>query len=683
MGNLRRAADVPDDEIRKKFHVKRTKRRTGDKVYETYELPAAFDIETSSFRENGEKRAVMYLWQFDLGGLCVYGRSWDEFGDWMCRIRDLGGVSKSRRMVIYVHNLAYEFQWIRNRFEWAEVFAREMRKPMRALTKDGFEFRCSYVLSGYALKTLAKNLHYYKIEKLDAEMDYTLLRTPYTPLTDAELEYGITDVQIVEYYIREQILRNGSITRIPMTKTSYVRREIRDRCYSPENRESYRTRMKTMTISGPDEYASLLRAFIGGFVHANAYRVDRVYEHVASVDLTSSYPTVMIAEKFPCGAAKHLESIDDVRRLSAYCVVFDVTFFGIEAATDIDHPISASKCYVKNGWREDNGRIVSADCISITLTDVDMEYVRLYYTWQRADYTNVWAYPRQYLPTPFVEGILSLYQIKTELKGVKGKEREYLAGKENLNSSYGMTVTNILRDEIVYDGEWKSEEVSVPGEIRKYNAGRRRFLFYPWGIYVTAYARRNLLCTMYQIGTDYIYADTDSIKFLNRDCHWEVIEQYNAEITEKLEKALTYHGLSFDLIRPQDKNGVERPLGCWTDEGVYDRFKTLGAKRYLIEENGDLQATVAGCNKNLLPTYLKQVSPDDPFEAFRNGLYVPPNYAGRLTAEYIDEETYGIVTDYLGNEHEYHELSSVNMEPGTYTMSLSAMFLDYLDELNR
>ena len=44
-------------------------------------VPCAFDIEVSSFYENEEKRACMYIWMLGLGGYCVVGRTWKEFQD--------------------------------------------------------------------------------------------------------------------------------------------------------------------------------------------------------------------------------------------------------------------------------------------------------------------------------------------------------------------------------------------------------------------------------------------------------------------------------------------------------------------------------------------------------------------------------------------------------------------------
>ena len=99
------------------------------------------------------------------------------------------------------------------------------------------------------------------------------------------------------------------------------------------------------------------------------------------------------------------------------------------------------------------------------------------------------------------------------MKGVQGKEYEYLHNKQLLNACYGMCVTDIAPEPILYDNDiWTTDLYTLEDQISKYNKAKQRFLFYPWGIYVTAYARRNLFMGIYEFYTDYIYSDTDSIK---------------------------------------------------------------------------------------------------------------------------------------------------------------------------
>ena len=61
-------------------------------------------------------------------------------------------------------------------------------------------------------------------------MDYSLIRHSNTELTEKELGYCINDVLVVVAYIQETIEREGNITKIPLTKTGYVRNYTRNNC---------------------------------------------------------------------------------------------------------------------------------------------------------------------------------------------------------------------------------------------------------------------------------------------------------------------------------------------------------------------------------------------------------------------------------------------------------------------
>lgn len=98
---------------------------------------------------------------------------------------------------------------------------------------------------------------------------------------------------------------------------------------------------------------------------------------------------------------------------------------------------------------------MSADKIKTVITEQDFMTIKEFYNIGDIKILTIYRYIKNYLPTEFIKAILDLYKIKTELKGVDNRETEYLNSKEMLNSEYGMTVTDILRDTIEYkNDEW-------------------------------------------------------------------------------------------------------------------------------------------------------------------------------------------------------------------------------------
>ncbi len=685
-------------------------------------VPVSFDIETTSFYRDEygetysyeryqklggkatkfEKCSLMYVWQFGINGYCIIGRTWEEFMQMCKQIVSILKLSQENRIIIYIHNLSYEFQFIRELFQWEKVFSIDLRKPIYAITKDGIEFRCSYLLSGYSLAKLGEQLHKYKCEKLVGDLDYQLLRHTTTPLTPKEMCYCINDIKVVMCYIQELIESYKGITRLPITKTGFVRKYCRSICLKAKDENGntipnwgFIDKIHSLEIAGIDEFNMLQRAFSGGFTHANAKYTDEVIENVDSYDFTSSYPYVMVSEKFPMstGVFVPVKSMKQFNFLiSKFCCVFDIELTNIFATSENENPISVSKCFVKENVSENNGRLVCANRICITITEIDYKVFQNFYTWENCRIGKMICYRKEYLPTEFIKSILHLYEMKTKLKGVKGKEVEYLNSKEMLNSCYGMCVTNPLRDEILYENqEWDTEHLTGEQKLEMlntYNNSKNRFLFYPWGIYVTAYARRNLFTGILECGDDYIYSDTDSVKIMNGDSHKEYFKAYNGLVERKLRAACKFHKVEFSQVEPQTIKGTNKMLGVWDYEGRYKRFKTLGAKRYMIEEenaltvdgtNYNYSITVSGVNKkSAIPYMLEKFGDNGIFDGFTNYLDIPPTATGKNIHTYIDYEQNGIITDYLGIKNRYRTLTGVHLEPTGYTLSLSVLYINYL-----
>ena len=670
--------------------------KTNKKV--TYlNIPCSFDIETTSTIIQGEKFAFSYIWQFGIGlDQVFYGRTWGELLEFLENLQNYLQLNDNKRLVMYVHNLGYEFQFMRKYFNWVNIFAVDERKPAKALCDLGIEFRDSYILSGYSLANTAKNLVTHKIEKLVGDLDYSLIRHTKTPLTESELKYCENDILIILAYIDEQISQYGDITKIPLTNTGRVRSYVRNNCYydntnhRKSNKGKYIRYRKIMTDLTLDikSYTQLKTAFMGGFTHSNPHLTGITLNDVGSIDLTSSYPSVMCAEKYPMSRSKELtpSSYDELKELmKIYCIVAEVRYTGLDNTLGYESYISESKCRNIKGAEINNGRIWSADSLEITLTDVDLSIIEKVYKWEKIELKNVMGFRKAYLPKPIIESILNLYQDKTTLKGVQGKEVEYLLSKGMLNSVYGMSVTDIVKDNAIYDADnWDFEKVDINTEIEKYNGSKNRFLYYAWGIWVTAYARRNLWTGILAVGEDYVYSDTDSIKALNYSKHEKYVNHYNSAVLTKLRKMCDELGFDKDLLTPKTVKGEVKPLGIWEFEGNYDRFKTLGAKRYLVQEGGKYSLTVAGLSKANGMQYIQEVCENDSekiFNMFNNELYIPSNKTGKMTHTYLDNEQSNLVTDYLGKSNIEHALSGVHLGVCDFTLSISKQYLNFLANL--
>ncbi len=658
-----------------------------------YNLACSFDIETTSFYEdkNGvtytneqfnnikdkkkkaDKKAIMYIWQFAIDDNVIYGRTWKDFESFIDRLHDFLNLEKIY-LVVYVHNLSYEFQFICKRFNWVEIFADSERKPITATCDKNIIFKCSYRLSGYSLQVVANNLQNKELKKLVGDLDYSLLRNSKTPLTDAELGYCFNDVLIVTAFINEQINEYETICNIPLTQTGKVRRYVRKECF---RNKKYRFMIEKLTIEKV-EYLMLQNAFAGGFTHCNSLYTNTVCENVTSFDFTSSYPTVLISEKYPMGKGKKVK-VNDLKELlqlaENYSLLVDLTFYGVKDKFLFDNIISYSKC--RNIVRPtiNNGRIVNADRITLTVTDIDLINILRFYNFDKIDIGICYIYNRDYLPKEIINTILHLYKMKTELKGIEEKEVEYLHSKELLNSIYGMCVTSIIHNEVNFNGEkWETIDGDIDKALEQYNKDKNRFLFYQWGVWCTAYARNNLYTAIRECKQDYIYSDTDSVKIMNAEKHKNYFESYNKMIVKKINDCLNHYEFSLDLAKPKTIKGIEKPLGVWDFDGFYKKFKTLGAKRYMYFDD-DLHTTICGLNKKKGAEYIKRQN--DSFNFFCNGMYVDSDNTGKMTHTYIDNEIKGKLIDYLGNESDYEEKSFIHLENADFSLSLSDMYINY------
>ena len=622
-------------------------------------------------REKALPCACMYIWQFSINETVYYGRTWEEFRSFLDRIESNCDLKK----YIFVHNLSFEFQFFSSQFKIKSVMSRKSRKVMAAKLLDyNIEFRCTYYMSNVSLAYLPK-LFNLNVQKMVGDLDYTKLRTPATKMTKTELGYCEHDCLVVYEYIKMELVKYKSVNRIPMTSTGKVRKELQSLVM--RDYEYRRITRGSINIK-PSVYNMLVDAFAGGYTHANYMYTDEVIPNVDSYDETSAYPYVMVTSKFPMSEFKecHIKTVDDM--LTNYAYLLKVTFHNLKCKY-YNNFISASKCENIVGALFDNGRIVSAKEVTITLTDIDFRFFLDVYNIESYEINESYYAIYKYLPKKFINFILEKYVNKTKFKNVKGKELDYVKEKNKFNSLYGMTVTNMIRDEVNFDNitGWSESELTDSLIFDKLLEEKEKaFLSFSWGVWVTAYARDNLLRRMILLDPYVVYSDTDSLKCA-RGYDAKVFDEYNQSVIKKIKKVSSALNIPFENYAPEDSKGVKHLLGifeCETGAGrqyTYDRFITQGAKKYCVEIDGQIEITVSGVPKSG-NRCLKRI------EDFRDDLVFDYKYTNKQTIMYNDNQSPVDIVDYLGVKYKVDDKSGCCLLPTTYKLGKS---LDYANLL--
>lgn len=404
-------------------------------------------------KENCEFLSYMYIWQFSIDDEVYFGRTWKDFKKFLDKLEEIVPETK----IVFVHNLSFEFQFLRCKFNFHDVFARTSRHVMKASLDDyNIDFRCTLMMSNCSLKKLGED-YLLENQKLTGDLDYSKIRNSKTILTEKELKYCEYDCLVVYNYIQFELKTYERVDKIPITQTGHVRRELRK---LTEKNYQYKNQVYKAINVDPHIYNLLIQAFSGGYTHANWIYVNEIIKNVDSYDFTSSYPYVMISERYPSKEFKKcsLQKAEDMISRFAYLLV--VKFTNLKSKF-YNHILSMSKCRNIRGAKYDNGRIIEAQELEITITDIDFKLILQAY---KCNYEILESYYSlySYLPQTYYNFVLDKYEKKTQLKNVEGKEEEYAREKANFNSIYGMSVTNTIRDEVIYnnDSGWSEHELS-------------------------------------------------------------------------------------------------------------------------------------------------------------------------------------------------------------------------------
>ena len=240
----------------------------------------------------------------------------------------------------------------------------------------------------------------------------------------------------------------------------------------------------------------------------------------------------------------------------------------------------------------------------------------------------------------------------------------YAKSKNKLNSFFGMACTDPLRDEWLYDPSTRQIELQKFDVEMAINKQKNKIAMpFAWGVWITAHARKRLYDGLKIVRDNAVYWDTDSVKYISTPEIEAAFEDYNAKIIAEDEAAGLF---------ASSKDGTIHYMGIFEIDDEYDRFITLGAKKYAYE-NPDLHITVAGVNKKEGARELGRL------ENFRED-FIFREAAGNLLI-YNDDDDFHLDID----GHDLHVTRNVCICDNTYRLSLTpayASLIFYSEKMN-
>ena len=715
-----------------------------------------------------------YIWQtaietYDHDIKAFHGRTWESYDKFLDRLTEnillqakgnKAIISKlgrekaiesamkqkgSIRLIIFIHNLGYEYQHLRNLYneDFAfttragrqATFARKSRKPMKTyITKNKvkIEFRDSYSLTQKGLGQWCKDENL-PVKKLEEPKDYYLkVRTPLTKLAQEDLQYSINDVVSMVYGIDKYRTKYGCIENIPLTQTGCVRRVCVERI--AEINPAWSSLCAEITQNYSLEFYNHLQdAFSGGWTHGNCLYTGKTLRWVSHFDFASDYPNCMTCFTYPLFEFKEC-SLDEYDYLSSqdllspdleYHYMIKVKVKEVHSRTRNTY-WSSSKCEKGSvlGWftkdengedvyvepKIDNGKIYACKEAIITMTDIDWDTFQKAYKCEDFEVLKLWKSKSGYLPFEVIDTILDYYGYKTTLKyGDNNETTEEMIirlsklteSKQFINSIYGVAVTKIATALISFiessDRGW--EKIPLNEDLFRQQIGNQKeettFLSFQLGVWVTSWARSFCLWQSLILKLDkwVVYGDTDSL-FLREGFDKSVIDKYNEDNDKRQEQVVAYYqkygkNLKIEHYRPKNKKGQIKSIGQFEEEPQAWYFRELGAKRYVVErrevtkhsKKSPYTKKVVECTIAGLP---KKAGSNKIKKAddFNSDLVWNCKESMKQTAYYNDNQIDAFITDEDGNTYHCVDKYGCCIVPTSFDLSISEQYAMFLNFIN-
>ena len=622
-----------------------SKKRTSKNNEQYLYCGGGYDTESTTVVVDDKPQfAFVYHIQIMINGVYIYFRDINlcvPFFNCLCNaIEDR---YEDAKLIIWVANLAHEWAFVKR--QWSKVgitssFAKTKRNPLKIVLRDCIEFRECLGLWGRSLAHIAET--YTKTQKLKGDLDYKLIRTNKTIITEKEYQYNKNDVQILDelsYIAFERFTKKG--LKIPMTQTGILRQKCKNAIFN------YKAECKANTLLMPQSellYTQFRKyLYCGGLSGSNVQYIGKELTGVKCADITSDYPAQINHNLYPAGELKECAPCDIKQHKHQYRI-FDVLIDIMQATTK--HAVF-SKHKILNPQQVksaiyNNGKIMYCQNVRIMINDIDLAALLKLYNLKGFHILRCWYFTKKSKAPKFLLKCMNEdYQIKQQLK-VEGKAEtiEYKERKANVNSYYGMCATRLY--DCMYQFVESKNDIDKEDNEKPYAELRENMWLSPYIAYwCTSYARKILIDLIAKYPDIIVQYDTDSL-------YYRSDLPQSKEFEKDLEQWNMRKAVQNNSIFNHDKRFED--LGAWDVETeCYKRFKCLGAKRYLVEkQDGTIKPVVAGLPKKAFKEYVKKNN-IDPFKIFDNDMTLNKVDSTKLASVYCDDEPrYMRVTDYQG-----------------------------------
>lgn len=607
----------------------KVRRRRGKRYY--VNLTATLDIETTNTEEDG----FAYSFAMNIEGINMVVRYIEELEEVIDGLIDSWSLGGSDYLSIYIHNLGYEYQYMAQILheDWTikNALYTKARQALYLRFGNGIEFRDSLKLFQKSLAGATKGCPH---PKLKGDLDYSVYRTPDTPLTQQEFDYIVNDVQgLYEAIERLKAEHDYNAATIPLTNTSMVIEEVNRHLHTGEVQRA----MRALSL-GKHELDLAYHCMAGGDTHGTRWRASRTYENCNSYDLKSAHPSEQALWKFPAGEPFLLPEDVEEDELSTlidegYGWLGKVYLEGIQVRPECPNPtLSLSKTEAVEGLRGlDNGRVLGADAAFAYLDSNDYKRFREAYTYTDFCGVDILAFKLEYLPDEFREAVFDKFRVKESAED--GPERVF--AKVCVNTIFGACAQKTVRDEydILFEEvmernkiKWEDKLAAMEDEA-VIKTQQKKFSFL-WGLWTSSLSRLRLWELQKAVGWErLIYWDTDSVKYEGPKL--PAVDHYNQRIIDQC--------IARDAV-VVNRKGKTVYIGVAEDEHPtvdygYRRFRFLHAKCYAAEawdgERYTIETTIAGVGKEQGKKAL-----DGNIDTLADGLYIAD--AGGQALTYVD-----------------------------------------------